>query len=770
MAVITLRKGFKDRYGLSKEIMSFIQKLTDDPANPSLHIEPIKNSQDKRVRTGRINSKYRSVLFEIQGDADKHFVLIDILNHDDAYELASKVRMRTNPVTGVTELLTVSDAPSKEEIEAEIESRARAYAAQQLAQQQAQEDESVASAPVETVTEASVEEPPAAILADAGITIEQLLNELGISPVSAEIVSSAESESQLESLLIESPSWEHDAIIGLLAGLSIEEVRADLELDNATAGPSDDDEKLIAGLQTPAASMDFAYDADENELEAIISSMTLDQWRVFLHPSQEKAVKAEHSGSARIIGGAGTGKTVVVVHRTNYLLTKEDKVPRVLLTTFTRDLANSLKSQMNLVNPSFQEASTHGAPGLWISGIDALVKRVIDNAQPAEVSAATVAALGVSSSGIPAALDSRREKQLWEESAFLSGGDLPPEKAHHEFLSQEYSSVILTHAITEEKAYLRVSRAGRGTPLSRKERKALWATVQAFHSKCAAEGRFTFPALAVIAAEIVSRRDGFGIFDHVLVDEAQDFHAGHLRFLRACVAPGPNDIFLAEDSHQRIYGQRLVLSHYGINTRGRATSRLRVNYRTTAQNLHYASAILEGEEWIDSEGEIDTLHGYRSLRPGTRPNFIHPASKQEEAELVAAQIKEWMKKSNVSIGILTRTRQRREEVVAQLGELGMDVNIKHDANSVAHSSVTVMTMHNAKGLEFTHVALLDLGAKVLPQRYLLAGLAEAEQQDALQRERALLYVAASRARDGLLVSVLGEPSDLLPKETTREAS
>lgn len=788
MAVITLSNRFKDRYGLGKEIMSFIQKLTADPSNPSLHIEPIKAAQDKRVRTGRINSKYRAVLFEIQGANDQHFVLLDVLNHDDAYALATKVRMRTNPVTGVTEVLTVSDAPSKAEMEAEIEARARAYAAEELARQQVEQQQDAAEAaeavvesepvPTEAPVEAPVEAPPtpapAETLSAFGISSEQLLDELGISPVAVEIVSTARSEAELEALLAGSPAWEHDAVIGLLAGLSIAEVRADLGLEHVGASESaaDEDTQLIQGLQTPAAAMDFAYDANEDELEAIISQMSMDQWRVFLHPSQEKAVRAEHSGSARIVGGAGTGKTVVVVHRTNHLLSSGDRVPRVLLTTFTRDLANSLKSQMNLLNPSFQEASTHGAPGLWISGIDALVKRVIDNAQPAEVAAAVASEIGGNSfpaasaaaSSAPSALDPRLERQLWDEAVTLAGEALPPTKAHHEFLSQEYSAVILTHAIRDEKAYLRVSRAGRGTPLNRAERKALWATVQAFHSKCAAEGRFTFPMLAVIAAEIVAHRGSAGIFDHILIDEAQDFHAGHWRFLRACVAPGPNDIFLAEDSHQRIYGQRLTLEHFGITTRGRATNRLRVNYRTTAHNLRYASAILEGVEWIDSEGERDTLHGYRSLRPGTRPIFIHPPTKQEEAELLAAQIRKWAQKPNVSIGILTRTRKRREEVVAQLGELGIDVNEKHDANSAAHSRVTVMTMHNAKGLEFTHVALLDLGAKVLPQRFLLAGLAEAEQQDILQRERALLYVAASRARDGLLVSILGEPSELLPKE------
>ena len=224
---------------------------------------------------------------------------------------------------------------------------------------------------------------------------------------------------------------------------------------------------------------------------------------------------------------------------------------------------------------------------------------------------------------------------------------------------------------------------------------------------------------------------------------------------------GPNDIFIAEDSHQRIYGQRLVLRNYGIETRGRASSKLRVNYRTTAQNLGYATAILEGTEWVDSEEDVDELTGYHSVRQGPAPIVLHSESKAEEAAVLAAHIKDWTQgEEDVSIGVLTRTNQRGKEIARQLGE--HDVAVSAGRRTSTERPVAVMTMHNAKGLEFTHVILLDVNAEALPQRYLLRGLAPAEADEALQRERALLYVAASRARDMLLVSVVGEASELLP--------
>lgn len=763
-AIVTLYKTFKDRYGLGTQLLDFVNKLIQNPANPSLHVEPVAQSADKRVRTARVTQKYRAILFELQGTRESQFVLIDVLNHDDAYDLAATKQLTFNHITGVTELkdAEASAAVTREE----IESRAKQLAAEKLAQLQAEQETAV-----EVTEPAAVEPTPAMILDLEGITEASLSDELGLSPLTVEILLTAPTVGDVEELLITHPEWERNAVIGLLAGMSIGEIKKDLGLEEsqeqaATIEDPESDDAIIAGMNTPAAKMEFVVAAGQEELAAIISGGSFNDWRVFLHPNQQRAVTAQHSGSARITGGAGTGKTVVVVHRTKYLLDR-DPAARVLLTTYTRDLANALKSQMNLLDPNFSEASVHGAPGLWISGIDALVADVVKNARGDEISRGLRENFGIEGTFTPQALDSRGERRLWEEAVSIKGGELSPEKAHPTFLAQEYSTIILTHGITDEHSYLRVRRSGRGTALSRAERKAVWATLEMFHAKCASARKLTFAALAVLAAHIVESRGSARMFDHVLIDEAQDFHAGHWRFLRACVVNGPNDIFLAEDSHQRIYGQRLVLSHYGINTRGRASTKLRVNYRTTAQNLGYASAILDGTQWIDSEEDVDDLQGYHSVRQGPAPTILHSSTKSEEAERVSTLIREWIEAAaqeatEISVGVLTRTRQRMTEISAQLGE--HEIPIATGRVTSEDRPVAVMTMHNAKGLEFTHVVLADVSADALPQAYLLRGLAEAERDDSLQRERALLYVAASRARDLLVVSTIGKASTLLPAE------
>lgn len=771
MAQLTLHKGFTVPDGLDKPIMSFMQKLTADPASPSLHVEPVQNSRDKRVRTGRVNKQYRAVMFELQGSRGHHFVLIDVLNHDEAYQLASTVRMRSNPVSGVTQLeygtSTADSGRSPEEIAAEIESRAQRLAAEKVAAAQAKVEETTTpeAIPAEPV---QITPPPGETLRAAGLTAETMENELGISPVATGVVFAAEDERDLESLLIDSPEWELDAILALISGYSIDEVRQDLGLAKPGAGANldddaDTDDDLLEGLQKPAAAMEFAYAADEDALRTIIETGDFDAWRIFVHPSQKAVIDASFSGSGRVFGGAGTGKTVIAVHRANELLKRGDSSTRVLLTTFTRALSDSLKSQMNLLNPRFPEASTQGAPGLWISGIDALVYRILQNAQEAEISAALSQVLGVDTIFRPGPLDSRGEKQKWEDALSLADVDLTPEKAHPEFLSQEYSTVVLSSDITKENEYLRIARPGRGTTLNRRERKAVWKVIEIFIRKCASDGRMTWPMMALLAAHIVNSRGGNRLFDHVVIDEAQDFHAGHWRFLRSIVPEGPNDIFLAEDSHQRIYGQRLVLSRFGISTRGRASRRLTLNYRTTQQNLDYAVGILAGEDWRDAEDEADSTLGYRSARRGPEPIIARAKDSTEEASLAITQIKKWLADTpDAHVGVLTRTNFPVKQIVAQLREEGLDAVETRQATAAAEANVSVMTMHNAKGLEFTHVVLMGVSASSMPQQYQLTGLAEAEAADLLQRERALLYVAASRARDALMITVSGDPSELLP--------
>ncbi|WP_018296346.1 3'-5' exonuclease [Corynebacterium lubricantis] len=783
MALLTFYQKIPQIDGLNTQLMDFMRKIQENPDHSGLDLKIPKGAADKNVRTARVNDKYRAVLFEVPNPGERHFVLAGVFNHDDAYDYASKTVFTTNPINGIPQL--TQTGRSQAEINAEVESRLKAREAEEAALRQVEAEAVAASSSTEVAVEEPVVKVPAAEptpseqLAELEIDVEQLEQELGISPVTTGIVAKAKDLADLDALLSASPTWERDAILGVLAGLDFEAIREELGLNapaDSAETAADDDEKLRKSLETPTAAMDFVpvpKDASDEDLEALISKISFSDWRTYLHPSQQKIVDADHSGSARVTGGAGTGKTIVAVHRANALATKRGKQPelgpgspKVFLTTYTRALSDSLKSLMNLLNPTYPEASVIGAPGMWINGIDSTIHSVLKNARKDERTAAIEAVTGIDARGTGVAgLDGRDETKLWNEAVELAGEGLAPEKANAEFLNAEYSAVILAQQITDEKTYLRARRRGRGTSLDRKERKLVWSVVETFLRKALAMKRLPFATLASVAAEILNRR-GVPIFDHAIVDEAQDFHAGHWRFLRAAVRKGPNDIFIAEDSHQRIYGQHLTMSHFDITIRGRASRKLTRNYRTTHETLNYALKILEGEDWRDSSDEEDTTTGYRSLRNGPEPIVVHVATESEQMDAVISQLHSWQDAASgeANIGVLVRGRADVRKVTAALTSAGFDATDTRQATVAADHDVSVMTMHSAKGLEFTHVVLLGVNAKSMPQAFRLNGLAEAERDDVLQRERALLYVAASRARDALMITAVGEASELLPAE------
>lgn len=758
---------------LKKLTIDFLDKLTKNPASPGLHIEPINNSIDNRARTGRVNLQYRAVLFEMKDKFDHHFVVVGVYNHDEAIEKAKKIRLDVNPVNGIVRLIETTTTDS-------------AVATAPKPDSLVKQEQAVAAALSNTanaVFTKSTEEPapielvrPAEVFEEHGFTPELLEKELGIDPSATAAVLKLESDTGISSAISNSPVWERDALLGLTAGLSIEEIREELGIQPPSDEPDNrsEDSKIIAGLKLPASQMEFAYldTPNSEDLRRVIETKDFESWRVYIDPSQRKLVDRNFSGSGRVFGGAGTGKTVVVVHRANRLATAylknptlDGTPPRVLLTTFTKGLAESLKSSANALNPLFPEAEHPGAPGMWIGGIDQVTMMILKSAARSEIEKATESILG-RATGSARVFSANDNEEFWDDSLIASEQtDLPDELQHHEFLNQEFETVVLAQSITTEKDYLRASRPGRGTPLNRGQRKKVWAVIKMFMTTCSREGKHPWPVLSAIASEILENRAAEGkgrLFDHVLIDEAQDFHAGHWRFLRASVEPGPNDIFIAEDAHQRIYGQQHVLSRFGISTRGGASHRLTLNYRTTEENLKYALGMLTGD-WIDADGEKDSVDNYRSARRGPRPVLHRFNTENEEFEGIAALIREWQdSEKDIRIGILARSRPMINRIVSSLAEDGINAVRTQNAEMAANETVSVMTMHGAKGMEFTHVILIGMGRDLIPVKYQLAGLGEAEKLDAQQRERSLLYVAASRARDELVLTTHSEPSEFLP--------
>lgn len=754
-----------------------MQKLTENWQRNSLRVKPLKNQADPRIRTARVTDKYRAVMLEFDEAGQKVFFLLRIDNHDEAIAYAQTVKFNANPWAGNFGIVTEPSAESKAAVEARIDSRAKRKLTNQEAERKLAAAAEEKSAPTTSV-DRNLHSGGLTLgdrLTNEGVSKQAVSQSFRLSDWTIEQLWKIDNEDDLDMLANQHESAQKDAILAL--GLS-DSLGQALELlgldaigevkDTSETYPEISDDEILAKLRERG----LIVEVGEDELQEILTEGSFKQWRVFLHPTQRKAATTDYSGSARVTGGAGTGKTVVLLHRTKYLMEKNRRA-RIGLLTFTVGLTRQLKTMMSTLVPDYLEASMQGTPGLWISGIDALITRVLKNAQPSELRHAVTEVLGITFTDdqkieVRGQGDKHWDNRQWFDAVNSYFNENPqttiaPGKRQPEFLAAELTDVIITHGVKSEEEYLRVSRRGRGTPLARSERKVVWGICRKYMQSCVLNEQFTFPVVAMIAAEVLERRNR-PMFDHLIVDEAQDFHAGHWRFIRAAVAPGPNDIFIAEDSHQRIYGSRISLSNFGIDTRGFATRRLTLNYRTTAQTLRYAENILVGGEWIDSEAERDSERGYRSLTRGPEPVVSRVADFATERELIADSVERWLNTSgpNTHIGILARTNQEVAGIAQALRTRKLPVSIDRSGAVTLENPVSVMTAHNAKGMEFTHVILSNISQGWELASAFARKLPPAEQEEALLRDRALLYVCATRARNELMITVVGKASPLLP--------
>ncbi|MFT4187839.1 MAG: 3'-5' exonuclease [Aeromicrobium sp.] len=716
---------------------NFLAKLADDDTLPGLHIEPIVRAIDPRVRTGRVDDFWRAVLFKVQGhEQEAIYVYLGVWPHDAAADFAMKARLKVNPVNGIAELL-LADAPV------------------------------IPTTPDDTsVTDDTAPTEP--LLIRLGLTLDALVEDLGLDTEVAELaLECAEAEDVIELASLVS-SWQGVALIDLSAGRSIEAVRETLAIseEEKPAHTEDPDTELAAALHHPAARLQFAFIEDNEELRRAIEDADFAAWRVFLHPEQRKYAERSWKGSFRLSGGAGTGKTVVLLHRARNLARKNPEA-RIVLTTYNKTLADALLRDLKTLDPTLTIADKLGDVGVFVRGVDAAVRSVLQSGSPS-LETAVEGVLGSRTSQIGKMTD----RNAWRDAIASDGSKLPADLKSRAFFQSEYELVVLPHRVRTLAEYAKVRRAGRGVPLDRNARAAVWSVINAYRLNAAIHGSADFAEAAAIAAEVLNE-SGDRPADHVLVDEGQDLSPTHWQFLRALTDEGPDDLFIAEDSHQRIYGNRVVLGRYGIRIVGRS-QRLRLNYRTTAQNLRYAVSVLTGTEFIDLEEGVEDTDDYRSARVGPVPRLLPAANLAEELEVAADVVGAWLTalkdgEGPETIGILVRTEQAGEQLVRALDERQLPARFVSD-KTVPSGKPVVMTMHRAKGMEFARVLIFGVDSSALPAPFALRNVSASDKADILQREKSLLYVAATRARDELVILWAGDPSELLPAHAASSGS
>ncbi|WP_280265617.1 3'-5' exonuclease [Nocardia wallacei] len=716
---------------LKRKVFDFIRKVQIDDTAPGLHIEPIKGSTDPRVRTGRVDLNFRAVMFRVDSNSyGPIYIYTGTWPHDEAIAIAERTTLRVNPINAVLETVHATGSEQRD-----------------------------VPGPTGSRTE-SGGQAVLPFLVRVGFTLTDLTDRLGLDSDLARRALTAADDYAINEIAADAGGWKGSALLELAVGVGIDDIRDKLGFTGKPIDESlDDGEQVLAALAHPASKMQFTIVDDSAELRRIIAGGDFAAWRTFLHPEQRAYAERDFHGAFRLSGGAGTGKTVVAIHRARNLA-KRNPNARIILTTFNKTLALELQANLRALDPQVSIARKPGDPGVFVTGIDRLAIAILDGAT--ELALPSRAVFGTALR--PKTSRRTDTDMLWREVVRTVRSGLEQRLATPTFLEHEYVAVVLANRITTAEQYADADRSGRGVRLSRSQRDAVWTLVEEFRRRSHSDGSLSFPELLALASAYLKLSASIGDprpADHVIVDEAQDLHAAHWSFLRALVAEGVNDLFIAEDSHQRIYGQPIVLSRFGIKVVGRSR-RLTLNYRTTAQNLRFAVGILAGAEYRDLEAGEESTLGYRSALFGPNPSLIECSSAADELTKVAEQVRVWVKEGvdPGTIAILTRQVNDRDRFVQVLRRFRVPAQVV-DRQPAGVGHVQVLTMHRSKGMEFSRVILAGVDDAHVPAMPAIGSFPEEEQKDALLRERSLLYVAASRARDQVVVTWTGRRSRLL---------
>ncbi|MCX4529324.1 AAA family ATPase [Streptomyces sp. NBC_01551] len=684
------------------QVLQFIMKMQRDPDSNGLNLKPPKGARDKRVRTARVTDNYRAVLMHY---ADRIYYLVAVLPHDDAYDFAANILFDINKVTGGIELInlgslygTLSGQPK----------------------------------PADTAPDA-----PSLFAGVSDADFERLGVHTSIVPALREI----HSEDAVLGIVETLPKLARDVILCLADGMTVEEVWEQVSSLAATKDKVDTQD-YEAAIERPATKEAFVVTGDFAEFGRILTE-PLSAWRIFLHPAQRALAerKSPYKGSVRVTGGPGTGKTVVALHRVKALAERLPAGQAILLTTFTTNLANLLKSMLK-----------------DLGGAQLLAKVDVRNID--KVAYGTVKE--TFGSEAPSRLKDSEILNRWIELA----QEQQTPRFDGRFLDAEWKQVVLAQDIRSRDEYFAASRAGRGRRLNRPERAQVWSLVEEFERRLDREKAAGVTQLAVQAARIASGwSDEERPYRHIIVDEAQDLHAAHWKLLRALVPDGDDDLFIVGDAHQRIYDNRTSLSAHGIKIRGRS-KRLTLNYRTTRQILAASLNLLGGSTFDDLDGNPEQLRGYRSVLAGAHPETTGYRTAAEEMTALAKRVDSWQQEGIKphEIAVVARTHATADSAVQALRDAKLAaVKVEDYRVPDPDEGVHVMTMHRIKGLEYRAVAIVGAGAQQMP----LPSAITLEREDRLQhaadlrREQSLLFVSATRAREQLSISWSGRPSQFL---------
>ena len=659
-----------------------------DPTSNGLSFHKLDRAKDPNFWSVRVNADIRIIVHRTASG----ILLAYVDHHDDAYKWAERRKIERHPTTGAMQLVEVRERVEEVEI-----IRPKAVAAEPVA--------------------AAVVAKPAPRLFDNLRKFE--LMAFGVPEDWVDDVRKA-TEDTLFDIISHLPQEAQEALLKLAVGEKPEPPQP----APAQADP----------YAHPDAQRRFRVLTNVDELRQALD-YPWDKWAVFLHPAQSALVERDFSGPTRVSGSAGTGKTIVALHRAVHLARSRADA-RVLLTTFSKALANALRGKLtSLLASEPLIARRITVKAITTVGYDLYTERF---GQPQIAAPVLIQSL------------------IAKAAADVEGHRFQPQ-----FLFGEWTDVVDAWQLKTWEAYRDVSRLGRKTRIGGKQREILWAIFERVRTGLAERKVVTWAEVFGALADRMAAGEKRP-FDYAIVDECQDLGVAEARFLGALAAGQPNGLFFAGDLGQRIFQQPFSWKALGLDVRGRSFT-LRINYRTSHQIRMHADRLLPSTV-SDVDGNAEGRRGTVSMFDGPAPSVTICKDEGREAEVVGAWIAERLRGGIPAeeIGVFVRSDaelKRARAAVKFAGARSTELDEKAGAEA---GLVAISTMHFAKGLEFRSVAVMACDDEVIPLQERIESVADdADLQEVYDTERHLLYVACTRARDHLLVSGVDPVSEFL---------
>ena len=664
-----------------KSVKTTAFDLQMNPAGTGMSFHRLEKAKDKNFWSVRVSGDIRLIVHKTQGS----LLLCFVDHHDKAYDWAGRRKLETHPSTGAAQLVEIRETVTEIVVPVYVQMQMPAPPKPSLFAARSDEE-----------------------LLGYGVPLEWLNDVRKV---------------------------DEDSLLHLTDRLPAEAAEALLEL--ATGGKpriAKPATPITNPFDHPDAQRRFRVMTNLEELQRALD-FPWEKWTVFLHPEQREFVERDYNGPARVSGSAGTGKTIVALHRAVFLA-RTHAQSRVLLTTFSDTLASAIHTKLKRL----------------IGGEPRLAERID------VLSLNTIGLRLYKSHCGPITLVSRETvcEQI-KMASNAAGGH----KFSLQFLLTEWEQVVDAWQLDTWEAYRDVARLGRKTRLPETQRAFLWSIFDQVRVGLINKKLTTHAGMFTTLASVLAKNK-HQAFDFAVVDEAQDISVAHLRFFAALGANRPDALFFAGDLGQRIFQQPFSWKSLGVDIRGRSRT-LRINYRTSHQIRQQADRLLDPQT-VDVDGHTDNRDDTISVFNGPPPVIKTFTTENEEINEVGAWLAEQTKAGVLphEIGVFVRSAAQMERAESAVRVSGMTFKILDEHVETSSGCVSISTMHLAKGLEFRAVVVMACDDEVIPLQERIESVSDmADLEDVYETERHLLYVACTRSRDHLLISSVNPSSEFL---------